>query len=373
MTGPTRQRRRTVRWILVALLTITVLATLSAYLTAPRSGGRMDPESTSTDGAHALVSLLRDHGVNVTVANTVADVEQAARPDSLLLAAETQYTRGDDLLHRLAGVPGDRLLVEPTARVRDVLAPGIRTSSTASLTAEPDCDMRAANRAGTVDLGASETYAATRDTVVTRCYGGALVRYRTDDRTITVVGSADFLTNGSLLKQGNAALAMNLAGEHPNLIWYAPQRAEGDAAGGSTIGELIPDAVTWIVWQLCVVVVLVAIWQGRRLGPLVSERLPVVIRASETVEGRARLYRSRRARSQAAQSLRAATLHRLLPRLGLGANAADSVVISTIAQRSARDGSQVHHMLFGPAPTSDSELLQLAHDLDTIERQVTQP
>jgi hypothetical protein len=30
-------------------------------------------------------------------------------------------------------------------------------------------------------------------------------------------------------------------------------------------------------------------------------------------------------------------------------------------------------MLFGPAPTSDSELLQLAHDLDTIERQVTQP
>ena len=30
---------------------------------------------------------------------------------------------------------------------------------------------------------------------VTRCYDGALVRYTDDGRTITVVGSADFMTN----------------------------------------------------------------------------------------------------------------------------------------------------------------------------------
>ena len=34
------------------------------------------------------------------------------------------------------------------------------------------------------------------------------------------------------------------------------------------------------------VVLLVALWQGRRIGPLVAEDLPVVVRASETVEGR---------------------------------------------------------------------------------------
>ena len=67
---------------------------------------------------------------------------------------------------------------------------------------------------------------------------------------------------------------------------------------------------------------LVALWKGRRIGPLVAERLPVVVRASETVEGRGRLYRSRRARDRAADALRTATLQRLLPRLGLGANAA---------------------------------------------------
>ena len=46
-----------------------------------------------------------------------------------------------------------------------------------------------------------------------------------------------------------------------------------------------------------------------------------MVRASETVEGRGRLYRSRRARDRAADALRTATLQRLLPRLGLGADA----------------------------------------------------
>jgi hypothetical protein len=173
------------------------------------------------------------------------------------------------------------------------------------------------------------------------------------------------------LTEGNAALAMNLAGERSHLIWYAPQRPEGLAKDGSTLGELIPDAVIWIVWQLVVVVGLVALWQGRRLGPLVAERLPVVVRASETVEGRARLYRSRRARAQAADALRGATLHRLSPRLGLGPNASDSTIASTISQRCGADARHIHHVLFGPVPNSDDELLQLAHALDDIERQVT--
>ena len=106
------------------------------------------------------------------------------------------------------------------------------------------------------------------------------------------------------------------------MIWYAPQRVEGESAGAATVFDLIPDHVTWIVWQLCLVVALLALWKGRRVGPLVAEELPVVVRASETVEGRGRLYRSRRARDRAADALRTATLQRLLPRLGLGPNAA---------------------------------------------------
>ena len=37
---------------------------------------------------------------------------------------------------------------------------------------------------------------------VTRCYEGAVVRYRDAGRTVTVVGTADFMTNSGLLQAG---------------------------------------------------------------------------------------------------------------------------------------------------------------------------
>jgi hypothetical protein len=103
----------------------------------------------------------------------------------------------------------------------------------------------------------------------------------------------------------------------------------------------------------------------------VAEELPVVVRASETVEGRGRLYRSRRARDRAADALRTATLQRLLPRLGLGAGAPAPVVVTTVARRSGADANYVSYHLFGPPPATDNDLLQLARALDEIERQVT--
>ena len=366
------QRWRSARWMILALVIIAAVAVVSTYLTAPRPGGRMDPAATSSGGAHALVALMRDHGVDVVVADDVAAVERAARPDTLVLTVQTLHLFDEDLLRRLAAVPGDRLIIEPVSRTREILAPEIRRDAAGSGGGSPDCDLREATRAGDVQLGASDTFEASGDVPVTRCYEGAVVRYTDAGRTVTVVGTSDFMTNSGLLKQGNAALAMNLAGAQPRVIWYAPQRTEGESSGGATLSDLIPDRVRWIVWQLCLAVLLVALWKGRRIGPLVAEQLPVVVRASETVEGRGRLYRSRRASDRAADALRTATLQRLLPRLGLGPNADPAAVVQTIAQRSHQDPEAVRHALFGPPPATDTDLVNLAHALDNIERQVAQ-
>jgi hypothetical protein len=374
--GPTVvQRWRSARWVLLALVVIIGVATLSTYLTAPRPGGPMDPESTSPEGARALVTILREHGVDVVAAGDIAAVESAARPDALILVAQTFYLFDDDLLRRLAALPGDRLLVAPVSRTRDELAPEIRRDgATTFADSRPDCDMRAATRAGEVQFGPSDAYAAAGKVPVVRCYGGALVRYTDNGREVTVVSTADFMTNSGLLKQGNAALAMNLAGSHPRVIWYAPQHSEGDgeSGGGAGIIDLIPDQVGWIVLQLCLVVALLAVWKGRRIGPLVAEQLPVVVRASETVEGRGRLYRSRRARDRAAEALRTATLQRMMPRLGLGHDAEPPAVVAAVAERCGLSPQAVAHTLFGPPPANDPDLVNLAHELDNIERQVAQ-
>ena len=280
------------------------------------------------------MTLLRDGGVEVVVADNIADVERAARPDTLILVAQSQYLTDDALLDRLAKVPGDLLLVEPTARTREALMPGMRISPASTFDSDPNCALREATRAGSVRFGPSDTYQAVDGRTMTSCYDGVLIRYRDGGRTITAVGSTDFMTNDGLLQAGNAALAMNLAGDRPRVIWYAPHRIEGETSSPASVSDLIPDNVIWVVWQLWLVVLLIALWKGRRPGPLVAEQLPVVVRASETVEGRGRLYRSRRARDRAAEALRTATLQRLLPRLGLGAQAPAQAVVATVARRS---------------------------------------
>ncbi len=365
------QRWRTARWVLLALVVIVGTSVIAAYLTAPRQGGRMDPDATSPDGAHALVTLLQERGVDVIPADDLATVERSARPDSLLLVAPTPYLVDDDGLRRLARLPGDVLLVEPISWTREALAPAVRVADGTSFGGEPDCDLRAATRAGRVQLDVSDTFEpVSRGSDLTRCYGGALVRYGDRGRTVTVVGTADFMTNSGLLQEGNAALAMNLAGERPRLIWYAPTRIEGESGGATSIMDLLPSRVGWIVLQLGLTVVFLALWRARRIGPLVAEDLPVVVRASETVEGRGRLYRSRRARDRAAAALRTAALQRMLPRLGLGARSDPAAVVPTVAHRTGLQPAAVEYALYGPAPTDDDELVALSRLLDDIERQV---
>lgn len=363
-------RARPWQWVVLGLAAIIAVAGLDVALTASRPGGRMDPAATGPDGAHALVTLLRDRGVDIAVADTIGDAERDARPDALMLVAETARIDADRL-QRLARLPGDLLLVRPDARARGTLAGKIRTHGISSFILEPGCDLHDADRAGRVDLGTSDTYIAVDGQSVRSCYDGALVRYRSGDRTITVIGSTSFMTNSGLRREGNAALAMNLAGSRTHLVWYAPQRFEGGTHGTATIFELIPKSVTWMAWQLCLALALTALWKGRRIGPLVAEQLPVTVRASEAVEGLGRLYQSHRARDRAADALRTATLQRLSPRLGLGAAPAPPVVVEMVARHVGAHPDWLWHLLFGPPPDSDTDLVQLARVLDDIERQVT--
>ncbi|MGH3596421.1 MAG: DUF4350 domain-containing protein, partial [Mycobacterium sp.] len=121
-------RWRSSLWVLLTLAAICAVAAISTFLTSPRPGGQMDPTSTDPEGTHALVALLRDGGVTVVVADSVAEVENAVRPGTLLLIAQTERVADDSLLRRLAATPGDLLLVEPTSRARSALAPGIRSA-----------------------------------------------------------------------------------------------------------------------------------------------------------------------------------------------------------------------------------------------------
>jgi hypothetical protein len=299
--------------------------------------------------------------------------------DATLVVVRSERLTPEDL-DALRRAPGDLLLVEPRQRTLDQLAPGVRlaTQSPERLVA-PGCDLTAAATAGEVGFQRSDTYEAPASAV--KCYAAKglprLVRVPVNGRTVTVLGSGRPLTNEYLAKDGNAALGMNLAGERSSAVWLIPDLPKAGGSGEKTFSELLPTGVKLGVLQLLIAAVLTALWRSRRLGPVVVEPLPVVVRSAETVEGRARLYRARHARDRAADALRAGARERLVPLLGLPrGNAQDPAfaqeVVAALTGRTRWEATAIGHALYGPTPANDAELVRLTDFLDDLERQVRQ-
>jgi hypothetical protein len=159
--------------------------------------------------------------------------------------------------------------------------------------------------------------------------------------------------SGSRADGGSAGDGSSGGGDPPNPLWSA-----------------LPPWVWAIVVQLLVAAVLFAAWRARRLGGPVSEPLPVLVPSTETVLGRARLYRRANARAAAAAALRAGTLRRL--RAGVG-DAAAATGAEALATASGWPIERVESVLYGPAPERDDELRALAADLAELRRRVLDP
>jgi hypothetical protein len=378
------RRWRRARGPLAAALLVIIVGTILAALQPRTEPGYLDPESAAKDGSRALARISGQRGTSVRVVRTAAAAAEGlrSREGALLVVVRSERLLPGDI-DTLAAAPGDRLLVEPTRAALAKLAPGIDVAGRAEDTVvSPGCALPAATLAGSAEVS-GRTYRA--PATATRCYpsGGrhGLVRVPAGGRTVTVLGAGRPFTNRRLAEQGNAALGVNLLTGRADVVWLMPDvPAPGSGGGEKSLPELVPRGVELAFWQLLIAVLFVVLWRVRRLGPVVTEPLPVVVRSAEAVEGRARLYRSRRARDRAAYALRAGCLERLRPMLGLSRSAVqqsltgDTVkqveIVSAIAARAGADADTIGMALYGPSPEEDGEMVRLADFLDELEARV---
>ena len=342
-----------------------LLATLVLLAVVAGSGPRgvLDPDAYDPDGAHALSVLLQQQGVEVSRTSDVTTTVQQATEDTTVFVPLPSLLSPEELT-ALGAVPGAVVVTEADPGALAALGSDIRTVGLEDTKdRDPECTDEVASNAGRAKVGGF-TYRAPRGV---GCYpagkGSALVT----DEHLTVLGAADALTNDHLDEQGNAALGIGLLGQHATVVWLVPSptRAAFGARPITSPEELLPHWVHLVRWQLVVAAGVLALWRGRRLGRVVLERLPVVVRASETVEGHGRLYQAAGARGTAAEALREAAW-RTLSRLAHGGTVTPAVLTDLVAARSGREPQAVRALLYGPTPTDDAALVRLAHDLDTL-------
>jgi Domain of unknown function (DUF4350) len=334
--------------------------------------GALEPGSYEPGGAHALAKLLGDQGVDVRTAHTMAEADDQLGEGATLLVTEPDLVpakRLDALRVRAADVvlvtPGERTLHDSLPLVQ-------KAGQSAIAVLSPQCTVAAAVAAGEVTLGGIG-YASPG---ARSCYpgedgGGTLLQLADAGGTTTLLGSPAPLTNSRLADQGNAALGLHLLGQHPKLVWYLPSTA--DPALDDTrksIFELIPDGWYYGAAQAFIAVALLALWRARRLGPVVTEPLPIVVRAAETAEGRARLYRRAKASGHAGETLREAARSRLRTALGLPRDADAAALVTAVSTRTGRPANDVGAVLYGPPAADDPALVRLAGELDQVEREV---
>ncbi|MEV7275808.1 DUF4350 domain-containing protein [Streptomyces sp. NPDC093111] len=370
-----------------ALLLLALVLTGGLVLATMHSSdhhGILDPRSADPSGSRALAELLKAQGVTVEVTTTLAGATAATGADTTLLVTAPDLLTGTQrsTLHAaMKGSAARTVLLGAGTPSLGTLVPGLTTSGDAPVGAlEPACTLTAATRAGSVDLG-GERYVTGRTTADSCYYADGLptlVRVPGQGTADTVLlGSPELLSNKRLDQRGNASLALQLLGSRPHLVWYLPSLADVPAdAGSEDTGtgflDLIPSGWLWGTLQLAVAALLAAVWRARRLGPLVAERLPVAVRASEATEGRARLYRKTDARDRAATVLRTATRLRLAPLLGVPVQDAHTaeLLLPALSTRVPAAAADHRDLLFGTAPADDAALVRLADQLDALEREV---
>ena len=400
---PARRPRVPRRGVVVVTGALVLLALLVAMiLSQGRPTGFLDPEDTGRFGTEALVEVLRDHGVDVEVrrgARAVADAPPG--PGTTVVVGDPELLgAGAARLVARATREADRVvLLSPTpdeAEAFDLPVAPVPTGS-GPLTAR--CDGSIAHRDDTVSSVDTRFIPSDGEvpTDVTQCFplpdpngepgadpgpgaphGSALVVVpATGSRPeVVAIGFSMGLVNGLVTERSHAALGLRALGAGPRLVWYQPETADLTVTGTGAIG---PAQDPWPAWErpaialILSAVLLLALVRGRRFGRLVPEALPVVVRAVETTEARAMMYRRARDRERSALVLRDATIRRLRRRLAIAPTAPPEVLVPVVATATGIPTDDVGRALFGPAPTDDPGLLALGQQLADLEERARHP
>jgi len=378
---PSRRRRGWITpVILITLLVAVALALTVLSRTTQKNSDDLDPANPGYSGAQGLARTLSSHGVDVIVVrNQRALLDQRIDPDTTVVITATNHLSRRTALAALTHVAPAASLVLLDADREVTTGMGLPVDSHRAELAEVAADCQDPDIGRGFQLArAGRAYEPTSgSSAATTCFpdktagGGAMVRLpaATGRPAVTLLGDDSLIINGAILDADNAAIALRLFGHSDRLVWYVPDLADVTAAE-STSRSIAPEWFRPGVALAASAVLLLVLWRGRRLGRLVTEPLPVVVRAVETTESRGRMYRKSRDRDRALAVLQLATRRRLASYLGLSASSTVNSVAAASAAVSGRDYHDVLALLDSPAAHDDSALLELANTLLALEKEV---
>ena len=379
--------RRLVLWSVVVLAVtalVTVLLGLSGSSTRP-----LDPENPDGNGMQALAEVLSQRGVQVDIVRGVGSLPQQPAAGATVLIASTGYLSAESggEVMQYARSASSLVVLSPADNLRQTLDIDVDVSDRSTPTPmSPECDLALWNpgeKVSRADRRLSVGDEVSREQVTT-CLppspgfnaGGAreghLVELAPSAQRprVIVAGMGVALTNERITAEANAATGLRLLGSSQRLVWVIPTPADAGETPPQGLMDVLPAP---LAPSAALIVAALAVWsivRGRRLGPVTSEPLPVVIRAIETTRSRGRLYQDAADRDRALMALQLASRRRLASRLALPPSASPEAVVTAVAAATGRDVGAVHRLLVDSSAPDDETLMRVAREVRSLEEGV---
>lgn len=340
-------------WGAVLLLLIVVSVFLASRQTS--NATPFDPDNAGPAGGRAIARVLSQTGVDVTPIRDMSDLMDtpSSTQDTILISDPDtlEPEQLQDIEKRFASAYRIVLLAPDPDVLELPIGYGSQKGDGCTigwldglLSAERSTDVTYDDTTGRACLGRADGYAAVQL-----------------DNNVLILGTTGAVANDSVLEADNAAIGLRALGGSKHLLWFSGDPTVG---GGRAGGLPWPDWWRPMIAVLAAATIALMLWRGRRLGRLVREPLPVVVPAQETTTARGRLYRKAQDTDRAAHALREATRTRVSAYLGT------PNVVRAAATQTGRSEQELASLLLDGPVSGEAELVHLANELTTLERQV---
>jgi len=345
--------------MLMALLVLSIITRDNAAFADP-----LDPRNPKHDGAQAVARVLQQHGVDVRIARGQNAFLDEQVDEGTAVVVTNPAALGRSSLARLrdhAAYAGAIVVVGDASLLGDRFGLDARSVPTGRRPA--DCDAPLVRGLVVRSYGGSGLEAP-------GCFGSGDSAMLVRRDALWLMTSPRSLANEHVLESDNGALALRLLGQEARLVWYVADSGDNAASDGFSLSSLLPRWLGPGLSLLAMSLLAVVLWRGRRLGPLVTEPLPVVVRAAESTQSRGRIYRRTGDRHHAAAILVGAARRRLTESLQLPRGCSTETLASAVAARTGRDPRTVLDLLGSQLVTKDSQLVELGRRLIDLENEV---
>lgn len=377
------------RWRWASIVTLIVVGSLvaMAYLAPGGSDAPLAIDNPGPEGAMALAEVLRNQGVDVRPASTLSEAHELLDGDATLVIA-TYLFLDIPQIDSIAAYQGPTVWLEPDSYALESINSALSYTADYDapedqrLTVSAGCTVATPQRAGAVNATPARIAVITGTPGLTVCFvsegidaGVYVHQARSGQEPVMILADPSVVMNDYIAESGNAALAIGMLGTRDRVVWYTGSEWD-DTTLSSEQGAsdyYAPVSPPWLAPAMLAAVLaalIAAVWQGRRFGALVTEPLPLIVRASEATRGRARLYRRGGARDHALAALRAGAAQRMASRLAMPRTSSPDALVAAIAAATGRDGAEVRSLMYDARPTDDAAMVDLVRRIDALEGEV---